>query len=220
MKNIQMKKLVLVAVIAVCCFSFGIPGKKKVLIIGDSISLGYFPPVKKSLQKEAEVSHNPGNAQHTGTGLRMIDRWLGTAHYDVIVFNWGLWDLCYRHPDAKTYGHRDKVNGKITHTADQYKANLEKLVQRLKKTGAKLVFVTTTVIPPGEAGRFEGDEIVYNQAAKAVMKKYNVMVCDLYEPSVAIHKKYKKTEGDVHYTTEGYAALGSYIEACIRRQLN
>lgn len=208
-------KLFWVAAIAVLCFSFGSPGKKKVLIIGDSISLGYFPHVRDALQNEAEVTHNPGNAQHTGTGLQKIDQWLGDVHYDVIVFNWGLWDLCYRHPDAKTYGQRDKVNGKITHTTEQYEANMEKLVERLKRTGTKLIFVTTTVIPPGEAGRFEGDEVTYNKVAKAVMKKYKISVCDLYEPSIKIHKKYEEAKGDVHYTKEGYKALGNYIVDCI-----
>lgn len=214
-----MKKRLLVAVVAVLCCAFGAPDKKKILIIGDSISLGYYPAVKEALKNEAEVVHNPGNAQHTGTGLRMIDQWLGKDLYDVIVFNWGLWDLCYRHPDAKTYGQRDKIKGRITHTVDQYKANLDKLVQRLQQSGARLVFVTTTVIPPGEAGRFEGDELAYNKAAKAVMEKYHVMICDLYQPSVAIHKKYEVAKGDVHYTAEGYAELGTYITDCIRKEL-
>ena len=44
----------------------------RILIIGDSISLGYTPNVKEMFQGRAEVVHNPGNAQHTGTGLEQI----------------------------------------------------------------------------------------------------------------------------------------------------
>src|SRR5690606_3837208 len=84
--------------------------KKKVLIIGDSISIGYFPFVKDALKEEAYVVHNPGNSQHTGTGLQRLDEWLGTTKWDVIHFNWGLWDLCYRNPRSEDAGKRDKVN--------------------------------------------------------------------------------------------------------------
>lgn len=196
--------------------AFTVP-PKKILIIGDSISLGYFSHVKKALESEAEVFHNPGNAQHTGTGLRMIDKWLGDTQYDVIVFNWGLWDLCYRHAESTEQGQRDKLNGEITFTVDRYEANMEQLVKRLKQTGAKLVFVTTTVIPPNEAGRFEGDEVTYNEAAIAVMETYGVSVLDLHGPSVAIHETYKKGSGDVHYTAEGSQKLAEHIAEGIRR---
>lgn len=195
------------------------PPAKKALIIGDSISIGYFPTVKKELAGEVEVLHNPGNAQHTGTGLRMLDKWLGDQKYDVILFNWGLWDLCYRHPLSTVQGRRDKLNGEITYTVDVYEKNIEELVKRLKKTGAKLVFVTSTVVPPDEAGRFEGDEIIYNDAAKAIMKKYDVEVCDLHRASIDIHKKYKMADGDVHYTKEGYEKLAEPIVAAIRKSL-
>jgi len=39
-----------------------------VLIIGDSISIGYFEPTRELLGDVAEVYHNPGNAQHTAHG--------------------------------------------------------------------------------------------------------------------------------------------------------
>lgn len=210
--------IALIAVALLCAFTFP-QTKKRVFIIGDSISLGYFPTVKKELAKEAEVLHNPGNAQHTGTGLRMIDQWLGDQKYDVILFNWGLWDLCYRHPDSKVQGQRDKLNGEITYTVDRYEANMEELVKRLKKTGAKLVFVTSTVIPPDEAGRFEGDEITYNNAAQEIMKKHDVEVCDLHKQSVEVHKQYKLKDGDVHYVPEGYRKLGEYIAKTVNKAL-
>jgi len=40
----------------------------KVLIIGDSISIGYAPYVTQMMKLDAVVKHNQGNAQHTGTG--------------------------------------------------------------------------------------------------------------------------------------------------------
>lgn len=213
------KRIALLASISlVFLFAFSVP-QKRVFIIGDSISLGYFPYVKEALAAEVEVVHNPGNAQHTGTGLRLLDKWLGDAKYDIILFNWGLWDLCYRHPESMVQGKRDKLNGEITFTVDQYESNMKQLVKRLKKTGAQLVFVTTTVVPPNEAGRFEGDEITYNKAAVALMKKYNIKVLDLHRYSVKIHKEHKKAEGDVHYTSRGYQELAGPVVEAIRMAL-
>ena len=109
-------------VCAICIFmltSFS-EKKPKILIIGDSISIGYTPFVINHFSDRAIVKHNPGNAQHTGTGLKKVKEWIGDEDWDVIQFNWGLWDLCYRHPDSKVQGNRDKVNGKITFSLEDY----------------------------------------------------------------------------------------------------
>ncbi len=188
------------------------PRQPNVLIIGDSISIGYTPFVEKQFSRQATVVHNQGNAQHTGTGLEKVDEWLGAEQWDIVQFNWGLWDLCYRHPDSKVYGNRDKINGKITHTVDEYAANLDSIISLLqKKTNAKLIFVTTTYVPENEAGRYTADVIRYNDAAKTVLKKYEIPVNDIYQQSISIHKKFGKGSDDVHYTTEGYQALGKLI---------
>lgn len=193
--------------------------KKRVLIIGDSISIGYFPYVKKALSAEAEIEHNPGNAQHTGTGLQMLNQWLGNQKWDVIHFNWGLWDLCYRNEQSTEQGNRDKVNGKITYSVEQYAVNLDSLVQRLKATGAKLIFATTTVVPANEAGRFQGDEKKYNNAALQVMRKYGVLIDDLNTVSYKIHKQYAAGNGNVHYTESGYEQLSETVIQSIKKIL-
>ncbi len=185
--------------------------KPKVLIIGDSISIGYTPFVKEALKNDAIVIHNKGNAQYTGTGLKRLDEWLGDEKWDVIQFNWGLWDLCYRHPESTVQGNRDKVNGELTTTLENYSKNLEELVGRLQKTNAKLIFVTTTYVPENEAGRFSGDEDKYNSIALDVMKKYKVKVNSLNNASRKIHLKHGLGNDNVHYTPEGYELLAEKI---------
>lgn len=194
--------------------------KPRILIIGDSISIGYTPYVKKKLANKAELANNPGNAQHTGTGLKKIDQWIGDVEWDIIQFNWGLWDLCYRHPDSKVQGNRDKENGKLTYTIEKYASNLDSIVSILQlKTDAKLIFVTTSYIPENEAGRFENDAIRYNDAAKRIMKKHSVTVNDIYEKSIPIHQKFGKGLDDVHYTEEGYEELGKLVTRSLKREL-
>jgi hypothetical protein len=182
-----------------------------VLIIGDSISIGYTPYVVEALEGKAKVVHNEGNAQHTGTGLLKLDDWLGNTKWDVIHFNWGLWDLCYRSEQSKVYGNRDKVNGQVTLTPEEYGKNLEELVLRLKQTNAKLIFATITYVPKGEAGRFFGDDKKYNKVAVQIMKKHDIEINKLHAISRKIHKKHKKEEGDVHFTPEGYELLAKEV---------
>lgn len=195
--------------------------KPKILIIGDSISIGYTPFVKNHFADSAIVKHNPGNAQHTGTGLKKIQEWIGDEDWDIIQFNWGLWDLCYRHADSKVQGNRDKQNGKITFSLEDYEKNLEAIVQEIKRTSdARLIFVTTSYVPEDEAGRYKKDAQKYNKVAKRIMKKYNVTVNDIYKESKSIHTKFGKGTDDVHYFEQGYEQLSKKIVEFLEVQIN
>jgi lysophospholipase L1-like esterase len=186
--------------------------KPKILIIGDSISIGYTPFVQAYFEGRAVVAHNPGNAQHTRTGLKNIKDWTGEEDWDIIQMNWGLWDLCYRNPELSVAGKKDKIKGKLTCSVKEYSDNLDSLIAFLRQeTNAKLVFVTTTYVPEDEPGRFSADVLKYNEAAKKMAQKYDVAVNDIYLPSVEIHKKYGNGRDDVHYSEEGYRALGKLI---------
>lgn len=191
--------------------SDGVKALPNVLLIGDSISIGYTPHVARLLAEKANIIHNPGNAQHTGTGLERIDEWLGDTNWDVIHFNWGLWDLCYRHPNAKTQGNRDKVNGTVTWTLDQYEQNLEQLVLRLKQTNAALIWANTTIVPEGEAGRFVGDDKRYNEVAQRVMERNGIEISDLNKITSEFTPDLFVGPGDVHFTQEGYAVIGAHV---------
>ena len=73
--------------------------KQNVLIVGDSVSIGYTPWVAQALQDQAFVQHSPwggdGGAEETQYGYRCLDNLIrapdGTPlSPDVLVFNWGL----------------------------------------------------------------------------------------------------------------------------------
>jgi lysophospholipase L1-like esterase len=197
------------------------PALPPVLLIGDSISIGYTPATRDALKGKANLHRIPGNAGHTEMGLNGLPKWLNEKNgsWDLIHFNFGLWDLCYRNPESKTQGNRDKVDGTLTHTPEEYAANLEKIVQELKKTGAILVFATTTPVPEGEAGRKLGDDDVYNQAALEVMQRHDIAVNDLHAIMADKMPKYAKAPGDVHFTPEGYAPLAEAVAETIERLL-
>ena len=217
MKNIGL--LLVCGVLMISSLSFK-QKKAKILIIGDSISNGYTPFVKESMKDVAEVYHNPGNAKHTGNGLEHIESWLAQGEWDIVQFNWGLWDLCYRHPDSKVQGQRDKANGKITFSLEDYESNLRAIVKKIKqKTDAKLIFVTTSYVPTEEAGRYVEDAIKYNKVARKVMQENGIEINDIYKVSKKIHQEYGKGNDDVHYTTKGYGELGKHITKFLEKKL-
>ena len=194
--------------------------KARILIIGDSISIGFTPFVKEQLADVADVFHNPGNAKHTGYGLENITSWLQEGEWDIIQFNWGLWDLCYRHPDSETQGNRDKINGKITFNLEKYESQLDALVKIIiEKSQAKLIFLTTTYVPDHEAGRFAEDAKKYNNIACSVMKANGVTINDLYKVSKGIHLDHGKGDNNVHYTPKGYEALAQHVSAFLKLEI-
>jgi lysophospholipase L1-like esterase len=190
-----------------------------VLILGDSISIGYTRQVREGLKGKANVIRPNANCGDTRHGLAQIETWLGDGKWQVIHFNWGLHDLCYRNPELKTPGQRDKVNGTLSVPLTEYEKNLETLVERLKQTGAKLIFANTTLVPEGEAGRFPGDEVKYNAAAQRVMEKHGVPINDLHATTQAFPPAMFAGPGNVHFSAEGSAKLAGQVVAHVAQAL-
>src|SRR5207249_6289812 len=110
------------------------PKLPRVLIVGDSISIGYTPPAAKLLEGKANIHHKPGNASDTVTGVKNLKKWLGDSKWDVIHFNWGLHDI-------------KLGTGKHQVSIDDYEKSLRELVKTMKTTNAKLIWATTTPVP-------------------------------------------------------------------------
>lgn len=186
------------------------PALPKVLIIGDSISIGYTEPLQNILKGKAVVIHNPGNAGPSSRGLANLDAWLGDTAWDVIHFNHGLHDLKY--VDDKDENATSKETGHLQVPVDQYAKNMEAIVLRLKETGAKLIFATTTPVPDNPAGPLREPEQakIYNAAALKIMKKDGVMVNDLYSFALPRLKELQKPN-NVHFTDEGSKELAQQV---------
>jgi len=196
------------------------PKLPRVLIIGDSISIGYTLATRAELKGVANLHRPPTNCGPTTRGLEQIDAWLGdpgtkAGKWDVIHFNWGLHDLKYCDENGKL---TDVDKGKQQVPMDQYVAHLDKLVQRMKKTGATLIWRNTTPVPEGCKGRVPGDSVKYNDAAAAVMKKHGVQTHDLYTFAKK-HEKEIQRKANVHYTPAGSAKLAKEVADVIKEAL-
>lgn len=201
------------------------PRLPNVLLIGDSISIGYTRAVREKLRGRANVfrpmsGKGPDNFGDTRVGLRKLDAALAAQKkWDVIHFNWGLWDLCYRNPQAKTQGNRDKVGGTLSVPPADYERNLEQLVAKLEATGAKLIWASTTVVPENEVGRFVGDDEKYNAVAARVMAKHGIPTDDLFAVTKGFAGKFSLQPGDVHFTPEGYERIAAQVAAAVTQAL-
>ncbi|HBO44510.1 MAG TPA: SGNH/GDSL hydrolase family protein [Planctomycetaceae bacterium] len=180
------------------------PNLPRVLLIGDSISEGYTLPVRKMLAGKANVHRIPVNGGDTARGLEQIDKWLGDKPWDVIHFNWGLHDV-KREKDGKF-----DVKQPTRRTPEEYAKNLDKLVRRLKKTDAVLIWAATTPVPDGAAGRIKGDEVALNREAAKIMKRHGVKVNDLYGYVLPQLKKAQRPR-NVHFTDKGSEILAKKV---------
>jgi len=190
------------------------PALPRVLLIGDSISIGYTLPVRHLLKGKANIHRPPTNCGDTARGLKSMATWLGDKKWDVIHFNWGLHDLKYV-DERGTMVAIDK--GKQNLSPEQYAQNLRKLVEEMKKTGAKLVWATTTPVPDGTSGRRKGDEIKYNKMAEKVMSENGIAVDDLN----ALVEKNPRSQlpKNVHFSEEGYKILAESVTRSIEHAM-
>ena len=184
-----------------------VPGRPRVLLLGDSISVGYTPVVRELLAGRVNVHRASENCLHTTFGLAHLDQWVGQEHWDVIHFNWGLHDLKYLDATGK-YVTPDK--GRQVTPPAQYEENLRKLVARLKQTGAKLVFATTTPVPTEAEGRVHGEERQFNEIAVRVMRENNVAIDDLWSCATQAKTEIQQPH-NVHFTPEGYRVLAAAV---------
>jgi S-formylglutathione hydrolase FrmB/lysophospholipase L1-like esterase len=187
-----------------------VPGLPRVLLIGDSISMGYTLRVRAALVGRANVHRAPTNCGPTTKGLAEIDAWLGHEHWDVIHFNFGLHDLKYLKPGVQNV------------PPDKYEANLRLLVARLQQTGAKLIWAATTPVPPkvkpGEYPRIPGDIPAYNLIAAGIMAENHIPIDDLYTPVVDRLTELQNPL-DVHFNSRGCDLLAEHVVAAISTAL-
>ena len=176
------------------------PALPRLLLIGDSVSRGYTLAVRKALAGKANVHRAPANCGPTSSGLKNIDVWLGDGKWDLIHFNFGIHD-------------------RNTPIAD-YTQRLEQLIQRMQKTGAKLVWASTTPIPDAPAKKQTAASTVErNKAAAELMRQHGVATNDLFN-AVTPHLAEMQNPNDVHFNGKGYDFLGKTVAIAVEAQLS
>jgi lysophospholipase L1-like esterase len=198
----------------------------RVLLLGDSISIGYTPYVQQMLRDEAVVIRPmrsetaAENCSGTTYGGEHVERWLklGGGRWDVIHFNFGLHDL--KRVDPQSGAPSDNPQHPRQAELDKYEAQLRTIVEKLQATGATLIFATTTPVPEGRVRphRDVEDPPRYNEAALRVMKQYKVAINDLYGFALPRLEQIQHPV-NVHFTPEGSRVLAEQVVRHIREAL-
>lgn len=193
-----------------------VPGLPRVLLLGDSISIGYTLPARRALRGVANVHRPAANCMNSAFAVCHLDEWLAEGKWDAIHLNFGLQDCV-----------RDGVAPAVP--LDDYQRNLETIFDRLGQTGARLVWASTTPVQgnllrpdPMESGPAmvyrESDVEQYNAAAAAVVNAHGAEI-DALDECVRPHLPRLQLANDIHFTKAGYAELGRHVAACLRRLL-
>lgn len=197
-----------------------VPGRPNVLIIGDSISIDYTETVRTQLAGFANVYRVADNCQDSTKGARELERWLATGgvrDWAVIHFNFGLHDIKRR---TGTPASMPYAEFPCTRSADDYRRNLEAMATILRRTGAKLIWASTTPSPPEEVRppRRNSDVIAYNRIAADVMHRRDIVIDDLY--AVALPRlRDIQIPANVHFEKAGSVFLGEAVAREIRSAL-
>jgi len=186
----------------------------KVLVVGDSISMGYTPYVVERLAGKAEVLHNAGNAGDSNHIVANLAEWLAEVPAEVIHFNCGLHDIKL---DRRLRTHQVPL--------DTYQANLREILRQLRTTNAKLIWATTTPVvePRHQASRdfdrLNRDVDGYNAAAGAIMDRAGIAINDLHGAIVSAGADELICDDGVHMTEQGSRMLGALVTDRVRQFL-
>jgi len=192
-----------------------------VLLIGDSISIGYTVTVRRLLEGKADVFRPDTNCGHTGMGIEKIREWVGERHWDVIHFNFGIWDSHYLRNGEMVTAMKPSAEElkevQLRYTTDQYLENLRRILGVLKETKAVLIWATTTPVTSWDEAR-QAALREKNVAAERLMRKEGVRIDDL-SGLVLPHVQAWQMEDGCHFGPEGCTELGKQVAASISAAL-
>ena len=171
---------------------------KNVLLIGDSIRVGYDKSVKASLEGIADVRFPIENCRFAAYVLRHFNEWVAKSEFeniDVVHWNAGLWDV------LRQFGEEPNTPLEI------YKYFIDRVCVRIKKfaPNAKVIFATSTAVRTEKMNpeifiRYNEEIEQYNAAAIEIVKKYGFEVNDLYAVSQSLPDE--AHSDNVHYYTQ------------------
>lgn len=178
---------------------------KQVMLLGDSLRMGYQPVVSRLLEGKAEVNGPEENGRWAGYTLNSLRFWIEEMPKpDVVHWNCGLWDLG-----------DDYELGRPFSLPEEYESAIERTIIVVNKLfpNAKLIMATTmpTYFHPA-------DKVSeYNDIIKRVASKYDVVINELF--NIVNDDMSLIGEDKMHLTDEGYEIVGAKVAKTISEYL-
>lgn len=208
---------------------------KNVVLIGDSIRLGYEKEVRELLGDDVQVFSPKENCRYTKFTLWGMFSWMeswGSPHVDLIHWNTGIWDL-----------HRCTADGLLFTPLEEYLEVNRRLAIQMESYTKNLIWAT--IIPGGPAldkkmpvnslintdasapkvhltdymEPWNADVRRYNAAATELMQSRGIRVNDLYSVIDGHLDEYISEDG-IHPSPAGYSVLARKVAQEIRRVLD
>ena len=189
---------------------------KKIVLIGDSIRMGYVDYVREALEGVAEVYSPNENCRYSVNVLRYAHEWKQKGEWpddiDLVHWNAGLWDA------LELFGDEPLM------PIDAYERIIPRIDRRLRMLfpQAKLVFATSTAVLEDKCKsyfkRHNATIGEYNTAALRALAPTDTVINDLYATTSCCPESYHSDA--VHfYTAEGTDLIGGQVLAIICREL-
>lgn len=175
---------------------------KRVLLIGDSITDGYYNAVSKNLWGKCRVDYIATSyAVDSKIYRTIIKTFVNDSKYDIIHFNHGL--------------HGKHISEK------NYKKLVSKLLTSFPKT-AEIILATSTRVLKNKSQKiddsWEKKLIERNRAIVEIANDLGFLVDDLYPISVQMDYSNRTSDG-FHYTLKGYDILAESVSQSILKKL-
>ncbi len=184
---------------------------KTVMLIGDSIRIGYQDGVYERLAGRAHVHGPSANGGTSRNILEHMDEWLGALSPDIVHVNCGLHDL------KREFG--SEVSAV---PLDEYAENVRSILRRLKKqTSAAVAWALTTPVNQEwhhknkPFDRFEADVMAYNLAAAAAADELSIPVNDLFAVVMKNGRDELLQPDGVHFKPTGCELLAEQVSGFI-----
>ena len=190
---------------------------KKVVLLGDSIRMGYDKYVKEALEGTAEVLYPSENCRFSQYMLRYIHDWKKKGEWgddvDLVHWNAGLWDVL------------DLFGDGTLSSLEHYTSTIARIDKRIRMLfpNAKVVFALTTAVREelylGKAKRRNSQIDEFNRAAIKTLEGTGTVFNDLF--SITINIDPACCSDMTHFNNPaGAALLGGQVVATICRELD
>ena len=182
----------------------------ELVLIGDSIRMGYQETVRRVLEPGIRVRSPEPNGGNSRNVLNHLDAWVLDRPPDLAHVNCGLHDLA-----------KDFESGLARVPLEQYAANVARVFERLQAAGIRPVWATTTPVDEvlhhrnKSFDRFEADVDAYNEAALKAAGAAGVAVNDLFAVIDSAGRQALLRDDGVHFTDEGSRLLGEAVAAFV-----
>lgn len=182
---------------------------KNVLLLGDSICISYRGEVKRALQGRAEVFYPEENCRWSGYMYNTLRYWLPNFPApDVIHFNSGIWECVHLYGESEPF-----------YTTQDYVRDVLRVYRELRKTGAKIIFATTTPILRHD--RLNDAEVQRNtEAVVPCLMAEGCEINDLNRVIRADMQRFILPDDGCHLTDDGARACAAAVCTLIEPYLN